>query len=123
MRATLKGLHSPDAGDLQTFFPDEADNFGILIQATIGPSDSEGGESFDSTLCTPQWLLTRYKTPDMLLGLHKTIVFEYHYPRLAEFIEKFLMCCDGDNWVEVSRNVRLLGQWEFENYRSAERIG
>jgi hypothetical protein len=28
------------------------------------------------------------------------------------------MRCSGDTWEEVAQKVSLLGQWEFEGYRS-----
>ena len=83
----------------------------------IGPRDGEGEESFEIVVCTPKWLTEKYKAADVLLGLHKVIVFEYDYRRLRGFIEKFLMRCSGDNWNEVAGKVSLLGHWEFEGYR------
>jgi hypothetical protein len=113
MQAVLKGLHSTDLGDVETYMPEEEDNFGFVLRAIIGPLDGEGEESFDIIVCTPKWLMKKYGPSDVLLGLHKLIVFKYDYPRVRGFIEKFLMRCSGNTWEEVG----LLGQWEFEGYR------
>jgi hypothetical protein len=114
MQAVLKGLHSTDIADVATYVPDEEDNFGFVLRAMIGPMNSEGEESFDIMVCTPRWLLDKYGTSDVLLGLHKLIVFKYDYLRLRQFIEKYLMRCSGDTWQEIAQKVSLLGQWEFE---------
>jgi hypothetical protein len=114
MQAVLKGLHSTDIADVATYVPDEEDNFGFVLRAMVGPMNSEGEESFDIIVCTPRWLLDKYGTSDVLLGLHKLIVFKYDYHRLRQFIEKYLMRCSGDTWQEIAQKVSLLGQWEFE---------
>jgi hypothetical protein len=64
---------------------------GCFGRAMAEPLDGEGEESFDIFVCTPKWLIERYKAVDVPLGLHKIIVFEYDHRRLREFIEKFLM--------------------------------
>lgn len=112
MQAVLKGLHSMDL-EVETYLPDEEDNFGFVLRAMVGPLGEEGEESFDITVCTPQWLMGRYKTSEVLLGLHKLIVFRYDYVRLRQFIEKYLMRCSGDSWEEIAQKVSLLGQWEL----------
>jgi hypothetical protein len=121
MQAVLKGLHSSDVADVEAYMPNEVDNFGFVLRAMIGPLDGEGEESFDIIICTPKWLLEKYGPSDILLGLHKLIVFKYDYRRVREFIEKFLMRCSGDTWEEVAQKVSLLGQWEFEGYRPNSR--
>jgi hypothetical protein len=68
MLAVLKGLHSTDIADVETYLPNEADNFGFVLRAMVGPMDGEGEESFDITVCTPRWLLEKYGTSDVLLG-------------------------------------------------------
>ena len=117
MQAVLKSLHSPDVADIKSYLPDEEENFGFLLQAMIGPLDREGEESFDIIVCTPKWLTENHGRSDILLGLHKLIVFRYDYLQLRQFIEKYLMRCSGDTWEEIARQVNLLGQWEFENFR------
>lgn len=117
MQAILKGLHSTDI-DVDTYLPDQEDNFGFVLRAMVGPMGEEGEDSFDITVCTPKWLMERYGTSEVLLGLHKLIVFKYDHARLRRFIEKYLMRCSGDSWGEIAQKVSLLGQWEFEGFRS-----
>ena len=117
MEAVLKGLYSSDIADVENYQPEEEDNFGFVLRALVGPMGQPGEDSFDITVCTPKWLAERYGTSEILLGLHKVIVFRYDYARLRTYIEKYLMRCSGDTWAEIAQKVSLLGQWEFENYR------
>lgn len=117
MQAVLKGLHSTDIADVESYQPEREDNFGFALRAMVGMTGETGEESFDITVCTPKWLLERHGDSEILLGLHKLIVFKYEYAAIRKFIEKYLMRCSGDTWGEVAQKVSLLGQWEFEGYR------
>jgi hypothetical protein len=77
MQAVLKGLYSSDVADLENYQPEEEDNFGLVISASIGLLGQTGGDSFEVTVCTPKWLLERHGASEILLGLHKLIVFRY----------------------------------------------
>jgi hypothetical protein len=118
MQAVLKNLGATDISDVENYRPDKEDNFGFLLRAMIGPKGEQGEESFDIFVCTPKWLLEKYGASDVLLGLHKLIVFKYDYVRLRQFIENFLVRCSGESWDEIAKKVSLLGQSEFENYQS-----
>jgi Immunity protein 8 len=114
MQAVLKGLHSTDIADVESYLPEREDNFGFVLRAMVGALSEPGEESFDITVCTPKWLIEKYGDSDVL---HKLIVFKYDYSAIRKFIEKYLMRCSGDSWPEVAQKVSLLGQWEFEGYR------
>jgi hypothetical protein len=120
MQAALKGLYS-DVTDLKTYCPTEENNFGVLVRVMVGPMDGQGEESFEVFVCTPRWLSEKYSDAEILLGLHKLIVFRYDYMRIQQFIEKYLMRCTGDSWHEIALKVNLLGRWEFEDYRANPR--
>ena len=120
MEATLKRLYSSEVADIERYQPEEDDNFGFVLRALVGPMGEPGEESFDVTVCTPKWLAERHGTSEIILGLHKIIVFRYDYSGLRRFIEKYLARCSGNSWAEVARKVSLLGQWEFENYRPVD---
>ena len=58
MRAELRSLHAPEAdgGELNAFQPDDAEDFGVFVQAFVGPAGESGEESFGFTVCTAPWL-------------------------------------------------------------------
>jgi hypothetical protein len=37
MQAVLKGLHSTDVADVETYQPEREDNFGLVLRAMVGP--------------------------------------------------------------------------------------
>src|SRR6478735_908273 len=53
MRAVLKSLDlEPDPASL----PDDPAEFALVARMIVAPSDAPGEESFDVTVCTPEWL-------------------------------------------------------------------
>jgi hypothetical protein len=42
MQAVLKGLHSADVANVETYIPDEDDKFGFVFRAMVGPMNGEG---------------------------------------------------------------------------------
>ena len=117
MQATLKRLHSPDVWDLKHFQPPVCDNFGFLLQVTVGPSDTTGEDSFDVVVCTPDWLKHRYKVTDIISSRHHLIVFEYDYLRLSSFLEKYIAACSGDTWEDIAMKLGRLARWEYEDFK------
>jgi hypothetical protein len=87
----------------------------------VGPQDGEGAESSGLIACTPEWLLQKYRSSEVLLGRHKLILFNHDYLRLRQFIEKSLLLSSGDTWIVIAQKVSLLGQWELEGYRPYSR--
>ena len=116
MKASIRRLHSPDVTDLVGYRPTDSDGFGFLLQVMIGPEGGEGEESFDVTVCSPNWLLARHNKEDVVIGRHHLIMFEYDYLRLKRTIEEFCKSCEGATWKELALKLGRLGKWEFEDY-------
>lgn len=69
IQAELRRLHSPDAAvDLPFFMPKNAECFGLLVQAMVGPKDSQGCESFDFMVCSPRWLENKMSSTGYVWG-------------------------------------------------------
>lgn len=121
MRAVVKRFHSPDVDDLAKFQPDEPEKFGFLLQVMVGPKDQTGEESFDIEICTPKWLMERYRKEDVIPGRHRLIIFEYNYQRLVQFIRDYCERWEGKSWEELAEKISRLGHWEFEDYKEPQR--
>ncbi|MCF7484267.1 immunity 8 family protein [Vibrio sp. J1-1] len=118
MKAKLKRIYSPDV-DFDSFWPEDTENFGFLLQAMIGPEGEDGEESFGIQVCTPEWLKSRYSENDVLFGRHMMIVFDYDIDRIKSHIVKYCDRCVGDNWSDIASKLSRIGLWEFEDYSPA----
>jgi hypothetical protein len=82
----------------------------------VGPSTSEGEESFDICVCSPEWLQQEHQP---IIGRHLLIVNHFDWPSIEAFLELKVAECSGTSWDEVAEKVGRLGHWEFEDYRPA----
>jgi hypothetical protein len=112
VRATLKQLHSPDVSDLESWSPADA-NFGILLQAMIGPQNGEGFESFDILLCTPGYLASKMVDREIRSGEHTLFVTRYDYRRIRAYLERAIHRAEAMTWRELALRLSWLGRWEF----------
>lgn len=117
MRAKLKLLQSPDIDKLEEFIPDISDEFGFLLRIMVGSDEFDGYESFDVTVCTPKWLVEKYKPSDIIFGIHYIIMFSYNYNRLKEVLKKNIEDLEGNSWDELAQKIAKIGMWEFQDYK------
>ena len=54
MQAVLRNLYCTEIEELESYLPDDPENFGFLLRAMVGPLDGGGEESFDVYVCTPK---------------------------------------------------------------------
>lgn len=120
MTAQIKRLHSPDIDDLASYYPEDEECFGFLLQAIAGPRGLPGEESFDMIVCTPQWLIKQHRHEDVVVGRSHLIVFEYDFKRLSLFLERYAERCSGHTWREVAEKLSRLGNWEFQDYDAGD---
>ena len=116
VRATLRHMTSPDVYDLTTWHPPDSD-FAILLQLLVGPSDGPGEESFDLTVCTPGWLMTRVQEEGIVDARHTLVVDAFDYGALFRFLNRRVSDCEGETWEAIAQKLSRLGHWEFEDYR------
>ena len=117
MKAELRALHSPDLADLEHGSPPDPADFGILVQAMIGPEDEEGEESFDILVCTPSWLANEVPTDGHLWGRHYLFVTRYDFAAIESAVRKLCDSAEGPDWSAVAAVLARYGAWEFENYQ------
>lgn len=117
MRAELKGFHSPDVYDLETFNPEIENVFCFYLEISVGIKDEQGAEQFGITVCTPQWLLENKKEDDIIFGKNYLIVFKYDYQKIYNKIRKYIEGLEDSDWENLAQKVSRIGYWEFEDYQ------
>jgi hypothetical protein len=116
MRAVLRNLIvSPDP---MTLSGDPAD-FAFGVQLLVGPADGPGEESFELTVCSPEWLAVRCRSEGPVNGLHHVIVDWHTYDErvLRDWLKARVHAAEAPTWDGIASQLRLLGGWEFESYR------
>jgi hypothetical protein len=116
MRAAVRHFISPDV-DLENFHPDDPENFSFLLQAIVGPVDSEGDESLQMIVCTPAYLRSRLDTETVIFGRPYVIVGSPGLSRILGSIKASIERIDGRDWGEVAKKLARLGIWEFEDFQ------
>lgn len=116
MRAVLKSLDlEPDPSTLS----DDAAEFSLLARMIVGPPDSPGEESFDVTVCTPEWLARACtRVGGIYNARHHLIVNfeEFDQVRLRAWLSARVQEVEAEDWSEVGQRLGRLGYWEFEDY-------
>jgi hypothetical protein len=116
MRAELKHLDlEPDPATLSG---DPAE-FSLLARMIVRPPDSPGEESFDVTVCTPEWLAEACrKTGGIYDPRHHLVVNfdEFDKRALHEWLAARVRAAEAETWDELAERLGRLGYWEFEDY-------
>ena len=85
-----------------------------------GPPDSPGEESFDITVCTPEWLADACRrTGGIYNPRHHLVVDfdEFDKRTLHDWLAARVRTIEADAWSEIGERLRRLGYWEFEDYK------
>jgi hypothetical protein len=118
MRAQLKSLDlDPDPATL----PGVPAEFALRARMLVGPADGPGEESFDITVCTPEWLAqTCRKVGGIYNPLHHLVVDfeEFDKRALHALLAARVQEVQADTWTTVGERLARLGYWEFEDYRA-----
>jgi hypothetical protein len=120
IRAELTAILCSDApnGDFSAYHPDNPTSFSCSLQLLVGIHNQGRGESFQLTLCTPQWLAETHAPEDIVVGKNLLIVFDYNYLHIVQWLNRYVERCTGETWEDIVKRVSALGSWEFENYQS-----
>jgi Immunity protein 8 len=117
MRAQLRSLDlRPDPSTL----PSEPREFSLVARMIVGPPESPGEESFDITVCTPEWLAEQCNSSGGIYNpRHHVVVaadmFDQH--ALRAWLEARVREVEAPTWSEVGERLGRLAYWEFEDYR------
>ncbi|TAK22338.1 MAG: hypothetical protein EPO26_11595 [Chloroflexota bacterium] len=121
MMAIVRSIHSPDLLDMRAQQPVDPGNFRILVQALIGPEDSDAADSFEWCICTPRWLESHLSASRYEFGHGYLVVNHYSYQLIADAIESLCEAQPGTTWAEVAGALGRYGRWEFQGYEVARR--
>ena len=118
MRAELKNLDlDPDPATL----PGDPAEFALLARMYVGPADGPGEESYDLTVCTPEWLAKMCRNAGGIYNPrhHVVVTFDdFDTHALHAWLAAQVRDVQADTWAEVAQRVSRLGYWEFEDYDS-----
>ena len=118
MRAVLKSLDlEPDPSTL----PDDPAEFAILARMIVGPPDTPGEESFDVTVCTPEWLANACRRAGGIYSARHHLVVnfkDFDQRAMRAWLSARVEAVEAENWTEIGERLGRLGLWESEDYRS-----
>ena len=119
IRAELKAIYCSDEPNLDFFAyrPDNPTCFSCALQLIVGVHNQDGGESFQLTVCTPQWIIENHSEDYVLVGSNLLIVVDYNYPRIVQWLNRYIERCTGETWKDVVKKISYIARWEFENYQ------
>jgi hypothetical protein len=123
MRAVLRSLDSIDAPDgLELYSPPDPRSFGIVVTATIGEPDSEGGDLFYFHVVGPDWFAANAPGKGFRWGRGHLVVDHWDADLVRRAIADLCRHVEGGDWGEVARKIARYGQWEFDDYRPARLV-
>jgi Immunity protein 8 len=114
MRALVRNFISPDI-DLDDFKPDNPAEFSFLLQALVGPDDSEGEESLQFLVCTPRALERRVASEGIVFGRPLVIVESPDISRILDAVRGAVERPEALSWDALCRRLERLGIYEFED--------
>jgi hypothetical protein len=117
MKAAIRGMHSPDVHDLESYRPDDPEDVDVFIQVLAGPADGEGEESFNVQVVTPKALRRLAVESGPMIGRHHVIVLEWNWRVVHDFLVRTFEGQDALTWNELAERLGRIGHWEFEDYR------
>lgn len=117
MKVIVKGMWIDSATiNLENYFPDDPECFGLWINLRLGPSDEEGSHDYQLLVCTPEWIKKEFAFKKAVWGRHMLILFRYDLDIVKAEIDQCLQNCVGEDWLTIAKEVARFAVWEFEDY-------
>jgi hypothetical protein len=85
----------------------------------VGPPDTPGEESFDITVCTPEWLGERCRADGGIYSPRHHLVVtmeEFDKRSLRAWLEARVRDVEAPTWLDIGERLGRLAYWEFEDY-------
>jgi hypothetical protein len=116
MHPVIRSITLNTGDSLEVFRPDDPEDFNVEVRALIGPSDQDGEESFDITVCTPLSLIAELELRDHAFIRRRLLVSNWAPKLVEEALRNRVTTITGDSWEEVANKLCEFAAWEFENY-------
>lgn len=117
MKAIVKVMWVNDADvDLDSYFPDDPECFGLWIEFKAGIEDESGADDFRLFVCTPRWIEEENSEKNVTWGRSLLIVSEYDFKSISAAIRQCVEGCTGANWPEIAMKISRFAAWEYEDY-------
>lgn len=116
MSAVVKAMWADSVAiNLDSYFPDDPENFGMWLELKIGPTDAVGADDFRLFVCTPCWLKNERRATQW--GRHMLVVCEYDLDVIKTEIEQCIEKCIGASWTVTAQKIARFLAWEFEDFQ------
>jgi hypothetical protein len=118
MKAIVKSMwvDSPTI-NLDNYFPEDPESFGLWIEFRAGPEDSCGADDYRILVCTPDWIKQACRHEKVVSGRHMLIVLEYDIEEIKSAIDRSVEECNGRDFEEMANKIARFAAWEFEDYK------
>jgi hypothetical protein len=94
--------------------------FAMLARMIVGPPGTLGEESFDVTVCSPEWLAkTCREVGGIYNGRHHLVVNveDFDVRAVLAWLAARVQEVQAESWPQICERLGRLGYWEFEDYR------
>ena len=113
MRAQLKSLDlDPDPATL----PGDPAEFASRARMLVGLAHGPGEESFDITICSPEWLAQACRKVGGIYNPRHHLVVDFDKRALHAWLAARVQEVQADTWPEIGERLSRFGYWEFEDY-------
>lgn len=93
---------------------DDIENFAVDVQIDIGPSTSEGADTFSFRVISPRRLEQYLDGNDLEIGRGIFIMKDYKIGAIQSQVNRILDKCQGDSWKGVALLLSRYFHWEYE---------
>jgi len=114
-------LKSLDLDPEPSTLPGDPSEFALLARMIVGPPDAPGEESFDVTVCSPEWLAKKcHEAGGIYNARHHLVVNveDFDVRVLRAWLAARVQEVQAESWSEIGSRLGRLGYWEFEDYRA-----
>lgn len=103
--------------DLEMYSPDDANDFGLLINFSVGFSGAQGVNDFSFFVCTPAYIEKDLQKKSCVWGRHLLLVKTYSYDGIKNSIELMIKNLDADENQHMMEKISRFAAWEYEDYK------